>query len=112
MYAQGERIMSRAKELEHAVTMTLGLLKFDFMRVENYRCFRCGQVQNSKASDWPDFFVYHPILLAIECKTGSGQLTPGQKEVFEKLSKNNIDCVLVHDSVDSLILYLQERKLM
>ncbi len=101
--------MKRSKELELAIINLLDHLNFKWMRVENYRCFACGQVQNSSAADWPDFFVYYPVLIAIECKTGKGVLSPGQLKVLEMLSKQNIVCILVKDSVDELLIFLKEK---
>lgn len=100
---------SRAKGLERAVENYLKFLKLRFLRVENYRCFRCGQIQNSKAGGFPDFFVYSPIILAIECKTGSGRMNPAQKDVREAMEKAGIKYLLVRDNLDELIKYFEER---
>jgi hypothetical protein len=99
----------RGKQLENAVSRTLSLLDLSFMRVSNYRCFKCGQVQNAPAKNWPDFFIYHPFLLAIECKTGSGALTSGQHEVIYKLSASGVKTLIVRDTVDLLLNYLKEK---
>jgi len=99
----------RAKQLEEAVGRTLSLLDISFMRVSNYRCFKCGQVQNAPAKNWPDFFCYHPFLLAIECKTGSGALTSGQHDVIYKLKSSGVKTLIVRDTVDSLFLWLKEK---
>jgi len=99
----------RARELEEAVRRMLTILKFEFMRVDNYRCFRCGQVQNSQATGFPDFFIYYPWVFAVECKTGSGRLTKKQKEISEKLKMQGIDYITVRDNVDALFTYLIEK---
>jgi len=102
----------RSSQLEKAVARILSLLNLDYMRVQNYRCFRCSQVQNATATGWPDFFVYHPFFLAIECKTGSGELTAGQHEVLYKIKKTGgCDVLIVRDTVDDLLKYLKEKGL-
>ena len=101
-------IMNRATELEYAVENLLSIMNMSYQRVSNYRCFKCGQVQNSKSKGWPDFFVYHPRLLAIECKTGTGKLTKEQKEIAEKLSEMGIKYLIVRDTVDTLIIHFKE----
>lgn len=100
--------MNRATALEYAVGNLLSHLNMSYQRVDNYRCFKCGQVQNSKSTGWPDFFVYHPQLLAIECKIGAGRLTKEQKEIAEKLSKMGIKYLVVRDTIDTLILHFKE----
>ena len=91
--------------LEKTVENYLKLKKIMFLRIENYRCFRCGQVQNSKAKGFPDFFCYSPIILAIECKTGKGQLSAEQKVVRKAMLDNKIDYLVVRDNIDELLNY-------
>ena len=98
--------MTRSKEFEKAVEDLLNLYKIPFVRVSNYRCFKCGQVQNAKASGFPDFFCLNP-LFAIECKTGTGRLTKEQKFVKVCLEKNGIKYILLRDTVDELLEYLE-----
>lgn len=80
-----------------------------FVRIENYRCFRCGQVQNSKANGFPDFFCYFPRIVAVECKTGTGRLSPAQKAVRDAMQKTGIDYILVRDNIDELLKYFGDR---
>jgi len=108
--SKADSVLKRAKGLEQAVEKYLRLRKIAFIRVENYRCFRCGQVQNSKANGFPDFFCYAPVVLAIECKTGKGQLSQIQKEVKEAMEKSGIDYLLVRDNIDILLRYFERRK--
>ena len=101
--------MSRATDLEKAVSRYLDLKGYWYLRIGNYRCFKCGQVMNSKASGWPDFFIYGPDnVLAAECKTGRGRLTPLQKEVRERLESSGITYIVVRDTVDKLLETLEE----
>lgn len=101
----------RAKELENAVSDYLKLNKIPFMRVDNYRCFKCGQVQNKKASGWPDFYCYKfKPHLAIECKTGAGKLTPEQIEVKDDLESSGDAYILLHDNIDKLIEFIRGKE--
>lgn len=97
---------SRCKELEAAVRDLLTLKNIKFMRVDNYRCFKCGQVQNKKATGWPDFFCYKP-LFAIECKTGAGKLTDEQIEIKECLEFAGVKYILLRNNLDELIEHLK-----
>ena len=99
----------RGHGLEQAVEKYLRIRRFMFVRIENYRCFRCGQVQNSKANGFPDFFCYFPRVVAIECKTGAGRLSPIQKVVRDAMQKAGIDYVLIRDNIDELLKYFGER---
>lgn len=101
--------MSRAKELENATEKILKLAKASYQRVTNYRCFKCGQVQNSQSKGWPDFFCYDPILIAIECKTGAGRLTPEQIRIRISLENRGIPYLVVRDNVDVLVEFLKVR---
>ena len=100
--------LNRGRGLEQAVEKYLRLRKIMFIRVENYRCFRCGQVQNSKAKGFPDFFCYYPRVVAIECKTGTGKLSPDQKKVRDAMIKSGIKYIVVRDNIDELIKYFEE----
>lgn len=102
-------MVKRSKQLEKAVEDLLNLHKLSYHRVSNYRCFKCGQVQNSKAAGFPDFFVYHPYILAIECKTGKGRLSKKQKKVKRKMERSGIEYLVVRDNVDLLIKKIKER---
>jgi len=99
----------RGRGLEQAVEKYLRLRKIMFVRIENYRCFRCGQVQNSKANGFPDFFCYYPRIVAIECKTGAGRLSEIQKTVRDAMIKAGIDYILVRDNIDELLKYFGEK---
>jgi len=101
--------MRRDKELEDAVEHLLILKKYKYIRVSNYRCFRCGQVQNSKAKGLPDFYIYSPIHFAVECKTGTGKLTKEQKDVRNDILISGDDYLVVRDTVDELISYLEKK---
>jgi len=103
------RKQNRGRDLERSVEKYLRAQKIAFVRIENYRCFKCGQVQNSKANGFPDFFCYSPIILAIECKTGAGKLSPIQKEVRLAMLTTGIDYLLVRDNIDALIKYFQSK---
>ena len=98
----------RAVEFEEAVEKLLNCLNLSWMRVSNYRCFRCGQIMNAPAKGWPDFFIYHPILLAIECKTGGGQISAVQHEVIYKLKASGIKTIIARDNIDPLLDYFKE----
>ena len=100
--------MKRSKELEQAVADLLEAKGLKYMRITNYRCFHCGQVQNARAKGFPDFFCYHPAL-AIEAKTGTGRLTEEQKEVKTLLQESNIPYLIVRD-IQDLITYLEYGK--
>lgn len=95
---------SRGKELEDAVGNLLDAKGLRYMRVDNYRCFKCGQVQNSKATGHPDFEVYYPHFY-IECKTGTGKLSKAQKEVKSLLEKS-AHYIVVRDNIDELVKFL------
>ena len=95
--------MKRSQELEHAVEDYLVVKGYSYLRISNYRCFKCGQVQNAKAKGWPDFFCYSPTLCAIEVKTGKGVLSLEQKEIKAKLELAGIPYIVVRDTVDELL---------
>jgi len=99
--------MQRWQELEQATEELLKLHRLKYHRVTNYRCFKCGQVQNTKAKHWPDFYVYSPIRLAIECKTGKGELSKGQLEVKADLEAMGCEYIVVRDNLDKLIKRLK-----
>jgi len=107
MYSRNKS--DRGHGLEQAVEHYLQLRKIMFVRIENYRCFKCGQVQNSKANGFPDFFCYFPCVVAIECKTGSGRLSQIQRVVMNAMRETGIDYVLVRDNIDELLKYFGER---
>ena len=97
--------MKRWQELEQAVEKLLTVKGYRFWRVSNYRCFRCGQVQNAKAIGMPDYVVWYPKVFYIECKTGASKLSPEQQEV-KMLSKGRF--ILVRNNVDELINYIEK----
>ena len=99
--------MSSGKWLESAVENYLRLKNVMYIRIENYRCFRCGQVQNAKAKGFPDFFCYAPRIFAIECKTGTGKLSPDQKKVRDAMIKSGIKYITLKDNIDELIKYYE-----
>ena len=101
--------MTRSKELENAVAKLFDLCGLYYLRIENYRCFKCGQVQNSKAEGFPDFHV-PALCLYVECKTGKGKLSKAQKSVRESIlkSKNNT-YILAVDTTDRVIEFLKDR---
>ncbi|GEM_PF-1191580 len=96
--------MTRSKDLEQAVADLLDARNLRYMRVDNYRCFKCGQVQNSKATGHPDFEVYYPHFY-IECKTGEGKLTDEQKEIRHLLEKS-AHYIVVRDNIDELVKFI------
>ena len=101
--------MKRWQELEKAVTDLLNGYNIKFIKIDNYRCFKCGQVQNAKAKSWPDFFCFSPFLLAIECKTGKGQVTKEQETTIQQLLQSGVDVIILRNTVDELIETLQEK---
>ena len=98
--------MKRWQELEQAVEDLLDISNFKYHRVKNYRCFKCGQVQNRKAKGWPDFFVYSPIIFAVECKTGSGRLSKKQAEIKKDMEATGIHYIVLKDTIDDLLVYM------
>ena len=98
--------MKRWQELEQAVENLLIVNNFKYMRIKNYRCFKCGQVQNRKPKGWPDFFVYSPIVFAVECKTGKGKLSKEQAEMKKDFETVGIAYILLKDTVDDLLIYM------
>ena len=101
--------MSRAKQLEEAVRKYLDIKGYKYIRVDNYRCFRCGQVQNSSAKGFPDFMVISP-LTAIEAKTGrGGKLSAEQKEFRELWEGQGLPYILLRDTVDELLEYFGDK---
>ena len=92
----------RSKQLEDAVGNLLDAKNLRYMRVDNYRCFNCGQVQNTKAKGHPDFEVYYPHFY-VECKTGTGKLTNDQKEIKKLIERSGLTCLVLRDNIDNLI---------
>lgn len=107
----GKSPQEKGKDLEDAVKDFLNLHNCEYQRVTNYRCFNCGQVQNAASKGWPDYFVYKPFILAIECKAGNSRLSKDQKKVKRWLEKGGIDYIVVRNTVDRLISYFEERKI-
>ena len=98
--------MKRWQQLEKAVADYLTLKKCSFFRVDHYRCFRCGQILNSRAKGFPDFLVYSPKIVAIEVKTGKGRLSLAQKDTGLKMSLSGVEFVVVRDNIDNLMRVL------
>jgi hypothetical protein len=96
----------RHKELEEAVEMYADLNHIEYHKVENYRCFKCGQVQNSKAKGAPDFIFFYPFILALEIKTGSGRLTADQRN-FKVKWEHSADYLLLRDTIDDFVAYVE-----
>jgi hypothetical protein len=92
--------------LEEAVESLFDLCNIYYLRITNYRCFRCGQVQNSKAKGFPDYHA--PALsLYVECKEGTGRLSPEQKRVRgEILSDKSNTYLELKDNTDTLLQFL------
>jgi hypothetical protein len=99
--------MKRWQELEKAVEDLLNYCNLRYVRIKNYRCFKCGQVQNSEAADFPDFHV--PALhLYVECKTGKGKLSNGQKDMREAILLSGGKHLLLEDNTGTLLQFLEE----
>ena len=99
--------MSKATDLEKAVKKYLTLKGCWFLRIPNYRCFKCGTVMNAPAKGWPDYYIYGPDnTLAVECKTGVGRLNFAQKEIKERLESRGIQYLVLHDTIDELMKIL------
>jgi len=101
--------MSRWQQLEKAVKDFLDVKGIKYIRVDSYRCFHCGQVQNAQAAGMPDFLCLYP-LVAIECKTGTGRLSGGQKETLSLLERSGVDVIVLHDTIDELIEYFEGKE--
>jgi len=100
--------VKRSKEFENAVKEYLDIKGIEYIRVDNYRCYKCGTIQNSQASGFPDFLCLHP-LVAIECKTGTGRLTKKQTEVLMLLELSGVDVIVLRDTLDDLIKYFENK---
>jgi len=92
----------RHRELQEAVEQYLTMKGWKFMAVSNYRCFKCGQVQNSKAKGWPDIFCYFPVPWAIEIKVGKDKLRVEQIEILTLMEEAGIPYCVVSD-IDTVI---------
>jgi len=101
--------MSDGKQLEKAVAELFDLCKIYYLRIDNYRCFKCGQVQNSKAKGFPDFHA-PSLSLYVECKAGKGRLSDAQKEAREAiLSDKSNTFIELRDNTDTLLQFLSEK---
>ena len=94
------------KDLQKAVEDLLKAKRLKYMRVSNYRCFSCGQIQNRKATGHPDIEVYFPHFY-IELKVGKNELTPEQKEVRELIEKSAY-YIVVRDNIDELTKFIDQ----
>lgn len=101
--------MTRAQQLEKAVADLLATTHHPVWRVSNYRCFRCGQVQNASARGLPDFLV-PGMCLAVECKTGKGRITPEQAMFRDEWQTMRGTYIEARDNVDAVIAFLETRK--
>ena len=96
--------MERWQELEKAVEDLLKAKGLRYMHLTNYACFKCGQVQNSKAKGHPDFEIYYPHFY-VECKTGTGKLSKDQKEI-KYLIEKNAHYIIARDNIDELVKFI------
>ena len=97
--------MKRSKALEKATADYLDIVRIPYIRIENYRCFKCGQAQNSHAAGFPDFMLLGNYFgTAVECKTGAGRLSAKQKEVRGNWGG---EYLIVRDNIDILIDFLK-----
>ena len=99
----------RGKQLEDAVADLLDLGNISYQRVDNYRCHDCGAIGNVNSKGWPDFFAFHPFLLAIECKSGKAGLSKAQKEVRRKLQAAGVKYIVVKRTTDTLLHFLKQK---
>ena len=100
--AKPKNNIDRSKQLEDAVGNLLDAKGLRYMRVDNYRCFKCGQVQNTKAKGHPDFEIYYPHFY-VECKTGTGKLSKDQREIIKLIERSGLTCLVLRDNIDNLI---------
>jgi hypothetical protein len=101
--------MSDGKPLEDAVVQLFELCNIYYLRITNYRCFKCGQVQNSKAKGFPDFHA-PSLSLYVECKMGKGKLSDKQKDVRAAiLSDKSNTFIELRDNTDTLLHFLEQR---
>ena len=101
--------MSDGKPLEVAVEQLLNLCNLYYLKITNYRCFQCGQVQNSKAKGYPDYHIPR-LALYVECKMGKGRLSKDQKRVRDEILTNPMNTyLLVVENVDTLLQFLKVR---
>lgn len=99
--------MKRWQELEKAVEDILNLCGLYYIQVKNYRCFKCGQVQNRQASGFPDFHV-PSLSLYVECKVGKGELSPKQRKARAAIERDSSNkYILLKDNVDTLLQFLR-----
>ncbi len=99
--------MKRWQEFEAAVDELLTRKRWSFWTFKNYRCWKCGAVGNAKGRAFPDFLVYHPVALAIECKVGKGRMRSDQIEVRNKMFLSGIAHIELRDNVDELITFIE-----
>ena len=99
--------MKRWQEFEAAVDELLTRKRWSFWTFKNYRCWKCGAVGNAKGRAFPDFLVYYPVALAIECKVGSGRLRNDQKEARDKMILSGIAHIELRDNLDELIEFIE-----
>jgi len=100
--------MKRSKQLEEAVRKYLDIKGYEYIRVDSYRCFKCGQVQNASAKGFPDFLVIKP-LTAIEVKTDTGRLSVEQIEFKELWQAQGLPYILLRDTIDELLEYFGDK---
>lgn len=96
----------RGRDFEYAVGNLLSVYGVPYIRIDNYRCFKCGQVQNGKAKGFPDFFCY-TIDTYIECKTGTNKLSKEQRKFRDEVTAAGKTFIELRDTVDELLDYLK-----
>jgi len=91
----------RSKGLELATRNFLQWHNIEFIRIE-YRCFACGAIHNKDAADFPDYYCYE-IDVFLECKTGKGKQTKGQRAFRDAVVARGARHIEVRDTIDELL---------
>lgn len=106
--------MNRGKSLERAVAQLLDLMHLPYMRVDIYRCPKCGFVGNVKAKGAADFIVMVSgtpgKLIGLECKEGTGRQTPDQRAWENAWTDAGGEYVLVHQADSVLEIFKEYRR--
>jgi len=106
---RGRKLKTRTwRDLEKSVAKLLKALNIPYRRVSNYRCFKCGTIQNSSAAGLPDFILLKPFAF-VECKCGKGKLSKGQSEVKGYAESEGVFWITCYDTTDALIAFLRLR---
>ena len=99
--------MKRSKAFERAVSDLFNALNIPYRRVDNYVCYKCHTVQNSNAAGLPDYLAFpNGRILAVECKTGKGRLSPVQNQVKKYFEAAGVTWLTLHDTLDDLLTEL------